>query len=378
VAGEWIAALLRGGPDVGALTLTRWYAAHVLVLPAALATLVAFHLYLLRRHGISGPATSAGAVLRSARGRGEDSESSSELFFPHQAARDLTVATLAAIVLVALAWRGAPALEPPADPTSSDYIPRPEWYFLGLFQLLKYFPGKLEIVGALIVPGLAMAALFLLPWLDRGRDRHWRSRPIVVGGVAVGVAMLGTLTTLGALDRPNRPASGWTVRELAGVTLINTGDQCARCHTAARGIARPIEPGRISRPQDWLAMHVADPEVIALGVRPAPEANEQDLTAMLAALARMRAGAPPAIDAAQASLDVLVNRYCLKCHVIDGIGGDEGPELSHAGKKLDAATIAKRITDPKSVKPDSDMPSFADKLSPAEIHSIAAWVAAKK
>ena len=46
------------------------------------------------------------------------------------------------VLLAVLAWKGAPALEPPADPTSSDYIPRPEWYFLGLFQLLKYFPGQ--------------------------------------------------------------------------------------------------------------------------------------------------------------------------------------------------------------------------------------------
>ena len=55
--GEMVAAFLRGGPDIGALTLTRWYAAHVLVLPASSSMLVAGHLYLMRRHGISGPAT---------------------------------------------------------------------------------------------------------------------------------------------------------------------------------------------------------------------------------------------------------------------------------------------------------------------------------
>lgn len=55
VAGQWVASLLRGGPDIGALTLTRWYAAHVLVLPPLMAMLVIAHLYLMRRHGISGP-----------------------------------------------------------------------------------------------------------------------------------------------------------------------------------------------------------------------------------------------------------------------------------------------------------------------------------
>ena len=83
----------------------------------------------MRRHGISGPVTPAPGP--------------SQMFFPHQAARDLTVAAVVGVLLAVLAWKGAPALEPPADPTSSDYIPRPEWYFLGLFQLLKYFPGRL-------------------------------------------------------------------------------------------------------------------------------------------------------------------------------------------------------------------------------------------
>jgi ubiquinol-cytochrome c reductase cytochrome b subunit len=128
--GEFVAALLRGGSEIGALTLTRWYAAHVLILPPILVGLTVLHLYLMRRHGISGPVhPRAGA---------------SQMFFPYQASRDLAMAVIVGIVLTALAWKGAPALEPPADPTSSDYTPRPEWYFLGLFQLLKYFPGRLE------------------------------------------------------------------------------------------------------------------------------------------------------------------------------------------------------------------------------------------
>ncbi len=157
VAGEWVAAMLRGGADIGALTLTRWYAIHVIVLPAALVSLVVAHLYLMRRHGISGPVTPRSGPSR--------------MFFPHQAARDVTMALAVGVLLAALAWKGAPVLQPPADPTSSDYVPRPEWYFLGLFQLLKYFPGRWEVMGALVIPGLAMGCLALLPWLDRARTR---------------------------------------------------------------------------------------------------------------------------------------------------------------------------------------------------------------
>ena len=156
-AGEFVANLLRGGPDIGALTLTRWYGVHVLVLPPALFGLTALHLYLMRRHGISGPIT--------------ERQGTRESFFPYQAARDLTVAIVAGVALAALAWQGAPPLEPPADPTAADYIPRPEWYFLGLFQLLKYFPGRLEVVGAIVIPGAVMTLLALLPWIDRARTR---------------------------------------------------------------------------------------------------------------------------------------------------------------------------------------------------------------
>ena len=83
------------------------------MLPVALAVLVVVHLYLMRRHGISGPVR-----VRSGPSR---------MFFPYQAARDMTVTAAAGVLVAVLAWWGAPALERPADPTASDYIPRPEW-----------------------------------------------------------------------------------------------------------------------------------------------------------------------------------------------------------------------------------------------------------
>jgi mono/diheme cytochrome c family protein len=123
---------------------------------------------------------------------------------------------------------------------------------------------------------------------------------------------------------------------------------------------------------------VADPEVVGPGVREPPAADEQDLAAILAALAHLRSTAPPALDPSQQTLMMLVNRHCLKCHRIEGVGGTEGPDLSHAGRKLDPSTIARRIANPKAVKSDSEMTAFADKLSPEEIQVIAGWLALKK
>ena len=366
MAGEFVAALLRGGEDIGALTLTRWYAIHVLVLPAALVALVVAHLYLMRRHGISGP-------VRPRSGP-------SQMFFPHQAARDLTVAVAVGVLMAVLAWKGAPPLEPPADPTSSDYVPRPDWYFLGLFQLLKYFPGRWEIVGALVIPGVVMAFLALLPWLDRGGTREARRRLAVLVPFTGGFVMVVALTVIGAMDAPPANAAQWHIREIAGVSMAQTSERCIRCHRAD-GLAAPIEAGRITKPADWLAMHVADPQVIAAGIREAPEGSPTDQAenrALLAGLARLRAGPPPATDAETTHVYTVFSRYCFNCHVVDGVGGKDGPALTHVGMSLSAAAIEQRIVDPLSVDPNAEMPSFADKLSPEDIRKLANWLSRRK
>ena len=361
--GEMVGAFLRGGPDIGALTLTRWYAAHVLVLPASLVMLVAGHLYLMRRHGISGPVS--------------PQPGRSEMFYPHQMARDLTVALVAGVLLAVMAWKGAPALEPPADPTSSDYVPRPDWYFLGLFQLLKYFPGKLEVVGALVIPGIVMTLLALLPWLDRGQSRLVKHRLSVILPFVAGLAGLITLTVLGGMDKPAQTSSAWNIREIGGWASIQTEERCARCHKPD-GLAAPIEPGRISKPADWLEMHVADPIVLAPGLRDAPQTNTGETRSILAALSRLRTSHPPVTDAETTHVYQLLGTYCLNCHLIDGVGGKEGPELSHAGKKLDMATIEQRITDPTMIDPAAEMPAFGEKISPEDIRLLAVWLSKRK
>ena len=364
--GELVASLLRGGADIGALTLTRWYAIHVMVLPLTLLTLVVAHLYLMRRHGISGPV--------------RPQSGPSQMFFPHQAARDLTMAALVGVLLAALAWKGAPPLEAPADPTSSNYIPRPEWYFLGLFQLLKYFPGRWEVIGALVIPGVAMGLLALLPWLDRGRSREARRRLAVLVPFTFGLAAITTLTVLGARDTPSARAAQWNIQEIGGAAMIATSDRCTRCHRAD-GLAAPVEPGHISKPADWVEMHVADPEVIAAGVREAPQGSgtaQAETKAMVAAVSRLRSSPPPALDATTTHVYTEFARNCFSCHTVDGAGGKDGPDLSHAGLKLSPETIEQRIIDPKTVKPDSDMPAFGGKIAPEDIRAIAQWLASRK
>jgi ubiquinol-cytochrome c reductase cytochrome b subunit len=367
IAGEGLAALARGGPEIGALTLSRWYSAHVVLLPAALAGLVVVHLFLMRRHGISGPvrATKVSGTFP---------------FYPYQAARDVTVAAAVASALVLLACRGMPALEAPADPTDATYTPRPEWYFLGLFQLLKFFPGRLELVGAIIIPGLLLLALALLPWIDRRPNRDPRRRAPLVAGVAVAVVAIVALTAAGWRDRPLH-GDAWTARPIAGSVWIARAG-CDRCHGGA-GMADAVGASPLSRPPAWLASHVVDPEVIAPGLRPPPKVEQREVDAIVAYVQRVARGEqPPRVSDGDRAVALLFARHCVGCHRLDGDGGsqtdDDGPDLSHAGAKRDAGWLRRWIADPEAMDPDAEMPGFDTKLTAAELDLISSYLAARK
>ncbi len=222
-----------------------------------------------------------------------------------------------------------------------------------------------------------MTWLALLPWLDRGRTREWRARRVVLGLFTAGLAALVTLTVLGALDKPPQDASQWTIRELGGAHILATSERCTRCHGPEK-LAAAIEPGRIRQAREWIVSHVNDPEVIAPGVRAAPESNQYETTAIIAALARLRASAPPVLAEPVRQVYGLLSQHCLECHLIDGVGGTEGPELTHVGKDQDAGMIERRLVDPFSMDPGASMPAFVDTLTPEQMRLLAVWLAGRK
>ena len=112
-------------------------------------------------------------------------------FFPDIVYKDTIVAFAIFILLVGLAvFVGVPE-EPPADPSDANYVPRPEWYFLFLFEMLKFFPGQIEFLGTAVIPGLAVLLLFLMPFLDRSIKRHPRSRPVAT--IVMSLAVIGMI-----------------------------------------------------------------------------------------------------------------------------------------------------------------------------------------
>ncbi len=171
VIGAWLQSLLVGGADYGHQTLTRFYTLHVFVLPAALVALLVAHVALFRKHGVTPPQSADVAKV--------------DRFFPKQLAFDLVVAMAVLAVTLVFTFRHHGAhLDAPADP-SSDYPARPEWYFLALFEALKYVPGHLEWIVAAGLPALILGYLVALPFLDRKPGASLRQRAPLLAPLGV-------------------------------------------------------------------------------------------------------------------------------------------------------------------------------------------------
>ncbi len=156
-------------------------------------------------------------------------------FFPDAIFKDAVVALVVFVVVVALAAFAKASLEEIADPSDSNYTPRPEWYFLFLFQLLKYFPGDLEVVGVFLIPMLALGFLVALPWTDRSARRHWSGRPVVTS-ITVFLLAGALFLTWQAFTAEAPPAQAATGGDQ---TALIYAANCAGCH----GSRVEVEPG---------------------------------------------------------------------------------------------------------------------------------------
>jgi ubiquinol-cytochrome c reductase cytochrome b subunit len=184
LVGTPLQHVAQGGNEYGNLTLTRFYALHVVVLPLLVLAVLGAHLVFFRAHG-----NTASWKHRDGAPAGR--------FWPDQLLRNALVGTLIVGAMLVLAARAPAPIEAPADP-AGDYLARPEWYFLPLFQLLKYFEGALQPLGTMVIPGLMAGFLVLLPLLDRGAERNPLSRQRVpyVSAMALLFLFLSGLTFL--------------------------------------------------------------------------------------------------------------------------------------------------------------------------------------
>jgi mono/diheme cytochrome c family protein len=153
-------------------------------------------------------------------------------FWPDIIYKDLIVSFGLFILLVGLAIFVGVSKDAPADPNDTSYIPRPEWYFLFLFEFLKYIPGIIEWVGTTIIPGVAILILFLLPFLDKNPKRHWSTRKIGITVMIVIVIGIVALTISAVVTTPPQPvtalAGSLTEEILIGQDLYSIN--CTECH----------------------------------------------------------------------------------------------------------------------------------------------------
>ena len=155
-------------------------------------------------------------------------------FYPDIIYKDLVVSFGIFLLLLGLAIFVGVAAEPPADPSDSSYIPRPEWYFLFLFQMLKYFPGQIEWVGTFIIPTVAVLALLLLPFYDRSPLRHWKKRKVATVVMSIIVVGIIGLTVVAVVTTPPQEetvlANTITEKIVLGQDVYSV--QCVECHGA--------------------------------------------------------------------------------------------------------------------------------------------------
>jgi ubiquinol-cytochrome c reductase cytochrome b subunit len=240
--GDFMVKVLRGGAQLGAATLARFYALHVLLMPLLLGLIVAAHLALVIRQGIA-PHTKAledGAPASTTDPAYPEyyatnykrSKRAGVRFWPDIIAKDLVTAALVIVVLALLAYFSGAGLEPPADPADTIYVPRPEWYFLPFFQLLKLVPGSMEAVIAVGVPAALIVALLTLPFFDRRSIRSLRHRPFAA--VSMFTLLGGSGLLLGQSLQEYHAAAPEIGRPLTSVERSGRAlfkqQQCGSCH----------------------------------------------------------------------------------------------------------------------------------------------------
>src|ERR1700741_2928437 len=244
--GDVLVQLLLGGPIIAGRTLSRFFAVHVFLVPGILIGMIGLHLWLVLRIGINEWPMPGRVVNRETYRRQYEEEVHRDgvSFFPHAARKDMVACgvVVLAVVLCALLFgpfgpHGVP------DPTLIDTAPKPDFYFLALYALFALLPPWTETVVILVGPVIAIAVLFLVPFLASTGEKSWKRRPVAVLGVLVIVLIMAALAALGvtvpwspkmdastATPTPVRYVKGRTALELQGALGLQN-KQCRTCHS---------------------------------------------------------------------------------------------------------------------------------------------------
>ena len=294
--GESLTRMMRGGSQMGTLTISRFFVAHVFLIPACIFALIASHIFLFRKAGAAGPVTE----------NPYKPEQESEPFYPRQILMDLSLTALLIAGLGILCFFVPMPLGPAANAADPQYIPRPEWYYLPIFQWLKYWHGAASVVGILIIPAALALAVLAVPFLDRNIERRPWKRPVAMGAYAF---VLFALVGLGLRSQYQDKHDPGVVQQLAKQEMEEK-----------EYMRKPFEP----------------------------ELSSASLVAVNVALADPQAAKGKAIFTAQS---------CNACHGDGGIGTAAAPALIGIGAKFSSDQIAALLKHPTAKMTAGGMPA---------------------
>ncbi|HEY9723654.1 MAG TPA: c-type cytochrome [Oscillatoriaceae cyanobacterium] len=236
-------------------------------------------------------------------------------FHPFATWKDVTIGLVILCILVGLTLVWGVGLDAPADPTSH-YLPRPEWYFMFLFELLKFFPGPTEFIASAVIPGILGVVLILLPFYDRNPYRSPKRRPIATTlGILLVLGVIG-LTTLAYWQDDQDPNI---------VALRKTSEQ-----QAAAALKAPLGAGAL----------VAEGKQIGGPSGGGPGAG-------------------------------IFTNTCAMCH---GLTGTQIPGVKLLDKSFLATVDVPTIVTNGFSGPSGQMPSFKGRLTPEQIKSVSDYL----
>ena len=373
VMGQYLTRLLGGEGSIGVVTFARFYALHVLLLPPATMILIALHIYLVRKHGVA-PAVGDTAPKKR--------------FFPEQVFKDTVATFVAFVILFTLAIAAKVPLERLADPTDTSYIPRPEWYFLFLFQTLKFFSGPLEVVGSIVLPTLAIMGLFAIPFIDRAALTQVRKRTVAIGVLVLAALGWGGLTAAAIATTPNTVTvsvvdqegpEGWqqlSAEELAGIGYYRKED-CASCHSPGNKLGTDLAGTTTKKTAAWMIAHFKQPQQNMPGTSmPAIQLSNSQMNALAAFLLKWNPKNARELEAAPAfaveGAMVYQGQKCGICHQVNGVGQKMGPSLNGVAGRRGREWIEDHFRDPQKMSPGSPMPPY--KFSSRDMDRIVSYL----
>src|SRR5881398_3440866 len=152
-------------------------------------------------------------------------------FFPYAVAKDSVMACIVMVAIILMALMFGAELGPKADPTTTTYVPRPEWYFFFLFELLRVIkPSSLTPMATIGVPTICMILLLLLPFYDRGPERRPERRPIATTAGILTIAAMAFLTHLGASAGSPNEIDLKVAKQYEPGKLVMAQSGCLACH----------------------------------------------------------------------------------------------------------------------------------------------------